>query len=151
MGSGWELLENLAPQEPVKKQFQPQALLQSLKPLSNKRFKWELLLSSAAYSAGLSHLRISNRIFTINNIIIFPSLSYLSRGSWDEWGCLLRVPFEAYTDGQVVQEHLWNIWKIERKPCFARETWLCSCKIRFLLHPPEESDLPSAKEKSTLY
>ena len=107
-------------------------------------------VSSAADSADLSHLRINNRIFTINNIIIFPSLTFLVAHGMNGAG-LLRIPFEAYTDGQVVQEHLWNIWKIERNPCFARETGLCSCKIRILFHPPEESDLPSAKEKSTLY
>ena len=29
---------------------------------------------------------------------------------------LLHIPLEAQTSRQLVQEHLWNIWKIEENP-----------------------------------
>lgn len=133
----------------MEKQFEQQKL-QRLGPLGNKLSQVRVAVSPAADGAYSSHLPI-NKIMplmspwiTNNNIIRFPNLSYLSWLTGLNGAGHLSIPFEACTARQLVQEHLWQIWKTERKPQFAREAGQFARKVCFLSRPPKESDLAGA-------
>lgn len=90
-------------------------LLQWLEPLSNKLSQVGVAVSAAADGAYLSHLLINNATrFTMNNKhhkiskSLLPFLAYGTNGA-----CHLSIRFEACTDRQLIQEHLWHIWKTE--------------------------------------